>query len=154
VADIVLRAPRAGDAEELAANLRAQDRAELVACGESDAVAAIKDGIEASVLCWTIDVGGRVAAVLGLTPLEGLLGDIGVPWMLGTDLVRRHRGALVRLAPAYIARMLAAYPHLLNFVHAENSVAIRWLRSMGFELQPAIPYGPLGAPFHRFDLKA
>ena len=29
----------------------------------------------------------------------------------------------------------------------------RWLRWLGFELEPARPLGPLGAPFHKATLK-
>lgn len=153
MAEIVFRAPRAGDAQAVAADMREQDVAEVRAIGETDLVAAIADSIADSVLCWTVEADGQVAAVLGVVPIDGLLGSIGAPWMLGTPLVRRHGGALERRSRSYIARMLDAYPHLVNFVHADNHVAVRWLRRAGFELQPAQPFGPMGALFHRFDMR-
>lgn len=154
MADVVMRAPHAGDAKALAADMRPADVAEVLACGETDLVRVVQDGIDDSALCWTIEVDGQVAGVVGVVPLGGLLSEVGVPWMLGTPLVQKHRRMLVRISHAYIRRMLGAYPHLLNFVHTDNAVAVRWLKRTGFELQPAVPYGPLGALFHRFDLKA
>lgn len=152
--DVVVRAARAGDAAYLAAHMRDQDVAELHAVGERNLLRGVQESIDASTLCWTTEVDSVVATIGGVVPLAGFLGDIGAPWMLGTPAVPRNRRALMRLAPAYIARMQALYPHLVNFVHAENSVAVQWLQRVGFTLQPAVPHGPLGALFHRFDLRA
>jgi hypothetical protein len=30
---------------------------------------------------------------------------------------------------------------------------VRWLRRIGFTLHPAEPLGPLGVPFHRFEME-
>ena len=145
--------PRKGDAAELAANLRDQDREELRAAGVMNAEHAIADGIRRSALCWTARVDGEMACVFGVAPLGTMLDPRGVPWMLGTPLVPRHRRTLQELTPRYIQQMLEAYPHLLNQVHAKNTVATRWLRKMGFVLQPPTPTGPYGEPFHLFEMK-
>ena len=92
--------------------------------------------------------------MFGVTPLDSLLGERGAPWALGTDLVTQHQRAFIRHAPQYIEKMLAAFSHLLNFVHAENDAAVRWLRRTGFELHPAKEHGPHGEMFHLFEMKA
>lgn len=145
--------PAPGDAEDLAACLRDQDQAELNAGGHHDHARVIQQSIDRSTLCWTVRVGGEMAAVFGVAPLGTALDPRGVPWMLGTDLVPRHRRILARLAPGYIQQMLKAYPHLLNQVHANNSVATRWLRKMGFVLQPPTPIPPYGELFHLFEMR-
>jgi hypothetical protein len=50
--------------------------------------------------------------------------------------------------------MLQVFPHLINFVHAENRTSVRWLRRLGFTVHPVMPYGRLGEPFHPFEMRA
>jgi len=146
------RAPRAGDAEALVASMRPQDRAEVEAIrGPGQELEAVRRGIEMSVLAWTFTIGSEMACICGVVPVS-LMSDRGVPWLLGTTAMDRHPGALIRVAPAYIARMLAAFPHLLNGVDARNTLAVRWLRRAGFTLHPAVPVGPQGVPFHPFEM--
>jgi hypothetical protein len=105
------------------------------------------------VLCWSGFVDGELAAILGVAPINMLTG-IGSPWMLGTPVLDRHQRVLVRSTPEYIGRMLKAFPHLVNFVHAQNTTSVRWLRRLGFSLDEAAPFGALGEPFHRFEMRA
>ena len=149
-----VRAPRDGDVEALVAGMRPQDVAELQAVGRPDLDVVVRESIAQSTLCWTATVDGEVAAILGVTRHGTVLAPIGVPWMLGTDLVRRHRRCLARLTPQYIDRMLQVAPLLLNYVHARNTVAVQWLKRTGFHLYPAAPHGPFGEPFHLFEMRA
>lgn len=146
--------PRHGDCEHLAANLRDADRAEVeAATGRDDMLAVIKASADASLYCWSaVDQDGRLVAMLGVVPAD-LLGGLGVPWMLGTDLVEQQQRALVRLSRAYIPRMRQALPKLVNFVDARNERAIRFLRHAGFYIAKAEPHGPMGMPFHPFIMK-
>lgn len=146
-------APTPADVDELVANLRDQDVAELDAAGLADHREVIADGIRRSAFCFACRIDGRMAAIFGVAPFGGLMSPTGVPWLLGTPEVPRHRRILARQARPYILRMLALYPHLINAVHAENTVAVHWLKRMGFTLLPAAPYGPRGAPFHYFEMR-
>lgn len=147
--------PRFGDCEHLAANLRAADRAEVEAStGSPDMLACIHASVDHSLYCWSaVDQDGRLVAMLGVVAAD-LLGGLGVPWMLGTDLVEQQQRALVRLSRAYIPRMRQALPKLVNYVDARNERAIRFLRHAGFYVAKAEPHGPLGLPFHPFIMKA
>ena len=144
------RPPTAADIDELAANLRQQDRDELDAAGHRDHRAVIADGVARSDWCLTALIDGRVACIFGVASMATLLDPRGIPWMLGTDLVPVHRRAFVRLAPHYIRRMLQDYPHLVNVVHARNTLAVRWLQRAGFALRPAHLHN--GEPFHVFEM--
>ena len=79
---------------------------------------------------------------------------MGVPGLLGTSVNDREGRAHTRLAPSYIARMLAAFPTLVNGVDQRNVKAVRWIARMGFRLQAAAPAGPNGLPFLPFVMKA
>ncbi len=153
MADVQVTRAVPADAVELAANLRDQDKAELDAGGHTDHEQVIRMSIERSLHAWTARVDGEMAAVFGVAPLASMLDPRGVPWMLGTPLVPKHRRILARLAPGYIAQMLEAFPHLLNQVHTKNAVATGWLRKMGFVLQHPTPIPPHGELFHLFEMK-
>ncbi len=151
---IILRPPTAADVEAVARHMRRADIAECIASGTPNLHEVLVTGIRRSVACWTAEVDGEAALITGVAPLHTLLGDTGVPWMLGTELVTKHQRAFIRMSPEYIARMLGAFSHLLNFVHAENTASVRWLKHMGFRLEQAAPYGPLRELFHRFEINA
>ena len=144
-------APTPAHVEELAANLRQQDRDELTASGHTDHQRLIAESVAMSDWAHTALVDGRVACIFGVARHGTLLDPRGIPWMLGTDLVTQNRRALARLAPGYIRAMLRDYPHLINIVHAKNTVATRWLRRAGFVLQPAHDHN--GEPFHLFEMR-
>lgn len=151
-AGVEVRAYRPGDDEALARNLRDQDRAELDACGHADHLAAIRSSVERSRFVCVIESAGEMVCILGLSEAGTALASYGVPWLLGTPLVPLRRRALARLAPRYIRAMLGLYPELRNLVHADNTVAVRWLRRAGFTLHPAQPHPATGAPFHLFEM--
>jgi hypothetical protein len=153
VAEIVIRLTRPGDAELLAANMRESDAAELRAVGHEDLLHVVRSSVARSLLCWSAFADDELCCVIGASPLNMLTG-LGSPWMLGTPELDRHSRVLVRRTPEYIGRMLNAFPHLVNFVHAKNTTSVRWLRRLGFTLHDARPYGALGEPFHFFEMRA
>jgi hypothetical protein len=153
VVEVLIRPTEPGDAAELFANLRPSDLAECQAYGRGDIAAGIASSVNRSVLCWSGFIDGELAAILGCAPINMLTG-IGSPWMLGTPVLDRHQRVLVRSTPEYIAKMLNAFPHLVNFVHTNNTTSVRWLRRLGFTLHAAQPYGALGEPFHLFEMRA
>lgn len=136
----------------LVQNLRQQDRDELAAWGYPDARAAIIDSVTRSAWCRTCTVDGEVAAITGLGRGGSDDAPFGIPWLLGTDLVTRHRRVLARHARDYIPRMLDVYPRLVNHVHARNTVAVAWLRHLGFTLREPHIHEPTGEPFHVFEM--
>lgn len=139
--------------EAVLAGLRQADRDEVLASA-GDVERTVLESPKHSNWTLTFLVNGEIACVMGLAPLDGLLGTRGVPWLLGTDVLDRHPGALMKTCPRYIAGMLGSYPHLLNFVDARNTRSIRWLKRLGFKIYPAVPYGVSQLPFHLFEMKA
>lgn len=152
MADIQIREAREGDAEALIANLRPQDVAEVEALlGPGRERHAVVEGMRKSMLLWVGTVDGAVACIFGVVPIDMLAGQ-GAPWLLGTPLIDRHRSAFIRRNRAYIARMLAAFPTLLNIVDVRNTRAIAWLKRMGFTIHPPMNVGAAGLPFHPFTM--
>ena len=154
MADVRFQQARPLDAVELVVKMRQADIDECKALGIEDFVGRVKLSIQRSAFAYTVTVDNALMCILGVAPMYGMFDPVGIPWMLGTDLVRKHQRVLMRECRPYIREMLRAYPHLVNYVSAENHTSKRWLRRVGFTLQPAEPFGPLGATFHRFDMRA
>lgn len=135
------------DADWVEAHLRAADAAEMRAMARPAGEA--RRCVEQSRWALTVRVDGALACVFGVAAGEGF----DVPWLLGTDLVARHRRVLVRLAPAYIARMLTDAGRLWNVVHSRNEQAVRWLGRAGFQLHPEQPHPITGEPVRAFEMR-
>lgn len=150
---VEFRPPLARDISYLARHLRQADVDEVRASGYDDTLEAITYSVRSSTHCAMVAINGTPVAVVGLVPIN-LVAGVAAPWMLGTDAVTRERRALMTYTKPYIRTMLKAYPHLVNYVHAPNTVAVNWLRHIGFSIGPAEPYGPRGELFHRFEMRA
>jgi len=142
------------DALELAPLLRAPDRAEIERLlGPGDPAAALLDTFRGAREAWTGRADGQIVGMFGVNPAT-LIGRIGVPWMLGSDLVPVHGPFFLRESKRAVPRMLALFPSLWNVVDATYAQALRWIAWMGFTIHPAQPLGHAGAPFCPFSLEA
>jgi hypothetical protein len=92
---------------------------------------------------------GRLVCMFGCVQ-PGLVGLTGIPWLLGTDELT--------VMGRYIARYTKSILHedwrkrhrlLFNVVDARNTLAVSWLRRIGFTLAPAqkLPNGALAQAF-------
>jgi hypothetical protein len=131
---------------------RPEDVAELWASAHRTPEEALARGMSASPLCWTACVGTLPVAMFGVSP-AAMIGGIGCPWMVGTVELDRYAYRIMRQCRPLLARMLLTFEHLVNFVDARNTRAIRWLVALGFQFSPAAPHGVEGLPFYRFEMR-
>lgn len=141
-----------GDAALLAAVLNADDRREIEALSGRDPAAVILEGIGKSTEAWTGRIGGEIVCVCGVGPASAI-GETGVPWLLGSDLVQAHASVFLRQSRLFVRRWAGLFPVLHNVVDARHTRAVRWLRWLGFEILPARPMGVQNLPFHSFVLR-
>ena len=86
----------------------------------------------------------------------GLCGVVngGVIWMVSTDALfdnRKYKIQLIRKGREWVDNLLKSYKVLYNFVYAENTSAIKWLKSLGFTfIKYHEEYGMQGKPFYEF----
>lgn len=133
----------------IAANMRDEDAVEVHALGGYTPLDALEISIRNSERAVTVLGDGVPLTMLGLVkPI--LLSDIGVPWLLSARQALDYKRQFLELSPPVIDDMLQTCPKLINFVHSENKLSIRWLKWLGFTIEPAIPMGPFGAMFHPF----
>lgn len=128
------------DAHELAPQLRAPDRAEVIALG-IEPVEGLLQSLHSSQEAWTARTPeGAIICMAGVCPAT-LTGPTGVPWLLGSDLVPVYRRPFMLETRAMVARWLTLFPVLRNIVDARYAAAIRWLRWLGFTIGEPLPIG-------------
>jgi hypothetical protein len=113
--------------------LRAQDVAELAITSPGTPVSDIlREAVNLSFYAELIRLDGQAAIVYGVVPTH--LYGVGAIWMLATDDIERMRGYVKKNSRDKVAMLNRMFPVLMNYVHADNSVAIRWLAWCGFDV--------------------
>jgi hypothetical protein len=115
--------------EELIANLRAEDRAEV--CAFRRGVEPIRESFQLAHASHALLVDGRVLAVWGVLELDGGAAAI---WMHGSADLPRHGRLVLRFSRAIIEKLAAHYRRLEVLVSANYRQACRWLEWLGFSL--------------------
>lgn len=149
---VEFRPPQPGDIEHIATHLRDQDAAEARANGHADILAALRESAEQSAAVVVATADGEPGCVFGCVSTGTVLAPSAVVWMVGTHLVPQHQRVLARLAPRYILAMRERFGRLYNTVHAENTLAVHWLRRMGFVLHAPHAHPATGELFHYFEM--
>lgn len=135
-------------ARRVAAHMRQADVDECRASGTTPEE-ALRTGMTTTPAPRAILIGDEVVAVCGVIPAPGHP-RVGVLWLLGTNSIPLHGKTHTRVCRDYIASLWRDYDELVNVVHAKNEVAVRWLRWMGFCIEPATPHHATGEAFHFF----
>jgi hypothetical protein len=148
-AEATIRFATYADGWALAARLRQADADEVRASTGQEPLPAILDSIEASVECCALFIGGELAAIWGVVPVD-ILAGVGHAWMLTTDVVERRARAFWVACRNILASLLDRWAMLENAIDARHEKAVRWARRLGFRLAPAVPFGHAGMPFHFF----
>lgn len=118
----------------IARRIRAIDKLECETFGHSPK-SALRMGLMGSTIAWTVMIDGRPEAMMGAAPVS-MVGSMGRPWLLMTDVAGRQAVTLVRLGRIYTAAMHRHYATLENWVHADNVKTIRWLSRLGYAVGP------------------
>ncbi len=134
-----------------AIRLRDGDAMEIAALGETQESALAKT-LGRAVWAETYLVDGEPGAIVGII-LPSLLGSIASPFLITGQPIERHRKSFMEQTRDRVAELRTQYALLVSFVHADYARSIRWLGWLGFELGPAVPTGPLGAPFRQATMR-
>ena len=92
----------------------------------------LERSFEASSLCWTILVDGRVAGMFGCSGGEG---GTGYAWMTTAPGIEKVRLRFIRQSRGYIDRMLQRHGTLVSWAHVENRPLLAWLQWSGFRVE-------------------
>lgn len=144
------------DASALAPRLRQEDVEEISHGSGLAPEVALRFALQVSNIAYAVIWKGEVVALFGVSQdLDwNLGGGPGLPWMLASPEIRRIRKSFLRECSTYVQSWLKAHGKLEGMVWAKNTVHIQWLRWLGFEMDPPIPYGINNEPFQRFYMEA
>jgi ribosomal protein S18 acetylase RimI-like enzyme len=137
------------DAEDLAENLRQADLDELKAGGRTSPLEALKSAVMNTDLCYVareLDT-DKVICLFGLVVVSE---QYGVIWMLGSDLLVKHRKQFIVQAQAFLDQFAKQVKCMGNTVYSKNTLHIAWLRKLGFKFISKIDHPTTNEPFYEF----
>lgn len=143
------RPAKLSDCMQLAPRLREADVKELAASSGEEPLEALIISLQVSSECNAIiDDDGLVIGLFGVAIVDE---DLGTPWLLGADGIKDISREFIRGCHSWVNQIQEEFPVLCNFVHAENKIAIRWLKKLGFTIINLVPeFGVGKEPFYEF----
>lgn len=137
-----LRPFEPADVDYIVQNIREDDRRELEANGFS-----VPDGLQVSVdgsthMITGIDKDGNPAFIMGARKEK--YGNTAVIWLLGTDAIEKEPKTFLLNSKPTLETLyeLVGVTTFYNFVWKHNHLHVRWLKWLGFTLQPQDEEGP------------
>ena len=135
------------DCQEIAENMREQDIIELSLANGYAPLQALVLSYTMSHECNTIMYNDKPIGMFGVVNS----GMFSSPWLLGTDELEKIPVPLVREGKKWVEETNAKHPLLINYVHKDNTVAIQWLKHLGFKfIRLYEKHGVGQAPFYQF----
>jgi len=135
--------------QPIAENVREADRLELWAAAMHTPTQTMESSLKISDMAWTGLIDGIPVCMFGVAPV-GFIGNVGRPWMVGTDLLDKYPFVFLRRCRKCVKMMLDLYPMLENYVDLRNKKAIGWLKWLGFSFGNPASAGPYGVEFVKF----
>jgi hypothetical protein len=123
------------DADELIAHIRLDDALEVTSLTGHSVEHIVNSGMLTSTKVWAARCPEGLIAVFGYANVDD---NTGIPWLLGTDLMKHHAKDLLAVSPPYIKLMRSVFPKLTNIVDVRNKAAIRWLSWLGFSFSEPV----------------
>lgn len=145
---------RVEDAIQIAPSLRSADKAELeAATGFDTTVYSLIHGVsfgKAWAVKWDL---GELELPIVLFGVMSYSKTVGIPWMVATDDLLKHKRFIIKHSREYVDKMLELYPDgLLNFIDCRNTVHIEYIKHLGFTIDGLTHnYGAGKLPFFRFS---
>lgn len=142
------RPTRIEDCHDLAPRMRSQDAKEVMASHGKDPLEALLESFNVSLECFTIiHEDGEIVGMFGLADC----GIFASPWLLGSDKLPETKRVMLPVSARWVEEKNTQHPLLLNFVHADNTVSMKWLKSLGFQFINLIQeFGTGKEPFYQF----
>ena len=138
------------DADYVNSRLREADKKEIIASG-SVVKGAVWESVCLSEYAWTGLIDGEPAMVFGID--HGTLSPEAEIWALGTDKCTAVPREMLYYGRQKIAELLEYWPVLTNYCHADNALALRWLKHLGFEISAPEPTGVHGEKFCKITIR-
>ena len=143
------RPSEAIDCLKLAPKLREQDKNEVMASHGLEPVTALHLSFKLSNKSYSIIHDDEVIGMFGYGPGDSDI--VAVPWLLASDKLKEISREFLPQSKTWVEEVNKDFPILVNYVDARNTVAIRWLKFLGFKFIRKIDKFGLGQiPFYEF----
>ena len=136
------------DCRDLAPRMRSQDAKEVMASSGFKPYQALTESFRVSSECYTIiHEDGEIVGMFGVADC----GHFGSPWLLGSDKLPETKRVMLPVSAKWVEEKNNQYPLLLNYVHADNTVSMKWLKALGFKfIKLDTEHGVGKEPFYQF----
>jgi hypothetical protein len=149
---MIVRMATLDDVRSLGPRLRWEDRIEATLASGMPPEVALENSFRDSDVVWSICENDTCVAMAGVGPVhEKTKGLVGVPWLLSSDDINKHPKSALRAIKEIYINITLIYPKLINFVFADNPMAIKLVKHLGFTVSDTPePYGREDVLFYRF----
>lgn len=137
------------DVDYLSTNLREADRLEVLA-SHGNVKDALQYCLDNSDECFTIVVAdtNEVAGIYGLCEVDDM---VAIPWLLTSPAIHKVWLPFLRQSKQWVAQWNKRYPVLTNACDERYTVALKWLKFVGFTfIKRHETYGEGDKPFIEF----
>lgn len=138
--------------KELAEKMRPEEVDEVYASNGDTPEEAVRRSVARSVDVFATMEDDRLMSITGCAPYSWI-SDRGSPWLLTTVNMKKSPRHLLRHTQVFLGKWRREYGTLINFVDARYEQSLRWAKWAGFTIHPAEPFGFLGLPFHKIEIK-
>lgn len=148
---MIVRLATIEDARDIAARLRAADLDEVMKDYNTNVEGTICYGVAASDEVLVYEIEGLVICIGGV--LRDQDGG-GVVWQLGSPEIESHAKQYIRETRKIMRRWMKQYTLLHNLVGARNEVSLRYLKHLGYTIEPTVTLlGERQVPFRYFWIR-
>jgi hypothetical protein len=128
--------------------MRSQDAREVMASHGKEPLEALLESFRVSSECFTIiHEDGEIVGMYGIADCN----IFASPWLLGTDKLPETKRVMLPVSAKWVEEKNNQYPLLLNYVHVDNTVSMRWLKTLGFKfIKLDKEHGVGREPFYQF----
>lgn len=133
------------DVRALAANLRREDREELLLAGWKDMEKAIRDTLKITTDAKVVVNGdGEILAMFGcVSDAQGY----GIAWVFASNALDKHAREFARGTKRLFQRYFGKFAKVYNLVDVRYERCIKWLEWLGFVGRDICNTGPHNAAF-------
>lgn len=133
----------------IAMRLRQSDINEIWAASALLPVPGMLASLEGSTVARTWLIDGIPVAMGGIKPWPDDP-NRGLIWFLASTEIMRHKWRFIVESRAEFIERRQAFAYLHNWVDERDRQAVRWLKWLGFHVEPPAPHGVFGKRFHYF----
>ena len=148
--DVVIHKTNGSDIEHLGVNMRDIDILECFLSTGKKPLTVVQDSVQFSLESYTYFYKNELAAIAGIGPHPEDT-SIGIPWLLGTDLLSKIPLTLIKDSKQFCNKWIMTYRFstLTNGVYYENIESQKYLEHLGFQYQGiSLDIAFTGEPFY------